>query len=333
LAVKPSEAKQWAQERLRGVIDSPVLHLQQDDRLDEESYRHWIQYDLLDLKREGVYSTAETLGYAACTVAEIKRLTEITIDEAKRAKPSALKLVGTGRTSVRECVELTQHAAELGADAAVIVPPSFECAGDPAVVRYFEYVAERCDLPLIIYNTPAAGYALDPGVIARLAQVRTVVGLKQGAYWLLNSELVMELTKGGFVVGEMADPYALMGAFKSGRFASPVMFGFVSYLIQSTTDLVFNRWAEALFRGELELAHRVFFETPLHDAYSTLLRSFYNPLRPQYPVHPVALWKFWGNRMGVPMGAELVRPPHLDATEEQKGMVTAFLQRAGWEKR
>ncbi|MGB2822343.1 MAG: dihydrodipicolinate synthase family protein, partial [Phycisphaerae bacterium] len=60
-------------------------------------------------------------------------------------------LIGTGGTDVDEVVELTRHAKQVGADAAVVISPYYFLLDEASVYRYYAEVAARSQMPMLLY--------------------------------------------------------------------------------------------------------------------------------------------------------------------------------------
>jgi 4-hydroxy-2-oxoglutarate aldolase len=92
-----------------------------------------------------------------------------------------LLIAGTGMESTRGTLELTRQAAQHGADAALIVTPSYFRArmDERALTAHYLDLAEQSPLPLILYSVPAnTGIDLPLGVILRLSQHPKIIGIK-----------------------------------------------------------------------------------------------------------------------------------------------------------
>ncbi|KAL2193735.1 hypothetical protein P885DRAFT_71937 [Corynascus similis CBS 632.67] len=91
-------------------------------------------------------------------------------------------VAGCSAQSVRETLELCREAKDAGATHALVLPPGYYrgLMDTDAIVAYFERVAARSPLPIIIYNFPAAanGLDLDSDVLLRLAAMPRIVGVK-----------------------------------------------------------------------------------------------------------------------------------------------------------
>ncbi|KAK1580703.1 dihydrodipicolinate synthetase [Colletotrichum navitas] len=101
----------------------------------------------------------------------------------KATGPGFPIMAGCGMHSVKQVLELINDAKEAGADSALVLPPAyFGKQTTPAVIdRFFNEVAEKTPLPIVIYNFPVVcnGIDLDSSTIAKLAkQHETIVGVK-----------------------------------------------------------------------------------------------------------------------------------------------------------
>jgi 4-hydroxy-tetrahydrodipicolinate synthase len=89
-------------------------------------------------------------------------------------------MAGTGSNSTREAIRLTRAARKAGADGALMVGPYYNKPTQEGYYRHFAAVAEAVDLPIVLYNIPGrTGVNMAPETIARLAELPTVVGVKE----------------------------------------------------------------------------------------------------------------------------------------------------------
>ena len=91
-------------------------------------------------------------------------------------------IFGATEGSVRGTIELCKAAYEVGADYAMILPPSYYKAqmDDESIFNYFTSVADKSPLPVIIYNYPGAvsGIDLTSDSLLKLAEHPNIVGTK-----------------------------------------------------------------------------------------------------------------------------------------------------------
>jgi len=95
-----------------------------------------------------------------------------------------LFLAGTGCESSVETLELTEKAAGLGANAAMIVTPHYykPRMDRRALVTHYTMIADRSPIPIILYNVPAfTGIDLSAEIIIELAGHPGIVGLKESS--------------------------------------------------------------------------------------------------------------------------------------------------------
>ncbi len=104
------------------------------------------------------------------------------LETARAAIPSGkLMIAGTGCQSTVETVGLTKKAAAIGADAALVVTPSYYKGRmtKEALIKYFHTVADTASIPVIIYNIPACtGIDLSAETVTAIAEHENIIGIK-----------------------------------------------------------------------------------------------------------------------------------------------------------
>jgi 4-hydroxy-2-oxoglutarate aldolase len=171
---------------------------------DGEIYEAKLRHNIEKLNKTGLS------GYVVCgstgesvhlTTDEKIRLWEIVAD---CAAPEKLLMAGTGVESVRETVDLTNRAAEIGYKAAMVRTPHYYknlVSGTDAQVLYFRAVADRSKIPLMIYNWPqATGVDIPAEAVNRLSEHPNIIAIKESSG---NLEKVMKMireVKEGFQV-------------------------------------------------------------------------------------------------------------------------------------
>ena len=104
---------------------------------------------------------------------------------ARQAIPKdKLFIAGTACESTRCTLELTEQAAVIGADAAIVLTPNYYTSkmDAQAMRRHFLELAERSPLPIILYNMPACtGIDLSAELVVELAQHPNIVGIKDSS--------------------------------------------------------------------------------------------------------------------------------------------------------
>ena len=98
--------------------------------------------------------------------------------------PNKVLIAGTGIESATETLRLTEYAAELGYDVAMVrTPHYYKRQMLPAsMLAFYRTVADRSPLPVIIYNFPqATGYDIPVEVVIELAEHPNLIGIKESA--------------------------------------------------------------------------------------------------------------------------------------------------------
>jgi 4-hydroxy-2-oxoglutarate aldolase len=102
----------------------------------------------------------------------------------ERAAPNKVLIAGTGVESAIETLRLTEYAAELGYDIAMVrTPHYYKKQMQPAnILAFYRTVADRSPLPVIIYNFPqATGYDIPVELVIELADHENVFGIKESS--------------------------------------------------------------------------------------------------------------------------------------------------------
>jgi 4-hydroxy-2-oxoglutarate aldolase len=100
------------------------------------------------------------------------------------AAPNKVLIAGTGIESAIETLRLTEYAAELGYDVAMVrTPHYYKKQMQPAnILAFYRTVADRSPLPVIIYNFPqATGYDIPAEVVIELAGHPNLIGIKESS--------------------------------------------------------------------------------------------------------------------------------------------------------
>jgi 4-hydroxy-tetrahydrodipicolinate synthase len=91
-------------------------------------------------------------------------------------------IAGAGSNDTSAAVYLSQHAQDSGADALLIVTPYYNKASQTGLVKHYEYIADRTELPIILYNVPSrTGVSFKAETYQILAQNPKINGVKEAS--------------------------------------------------------------------------------------------------------------------------------------------------------
>jgi len=101
---------------------------------------------------------------------------------ARQAIPrEKLMIAGTSCESTVNTIALTEKAAGIGADAAIIINPSYYKSQmtTPVLVNHYRVIADASPIPIVIYNLPpATGIDLSADLLVGLSQHPNIIGVK-----------------------------------------------------------------------------------------------------------------------------------------------------------
>jgi 4-hydroxy-2-oxoglutarate aldolase len=112
------------------------------------------------------------------------------------AAPNKVLIAGTGIESAIETLRLTEYAAEMGYDIAMVRTPHYykKQMQAASILAFYRTVADRSPLPVIIYNFPqATGYDIPAELVIELAEHPNLIGIKESSG---DVEKVREMVEG-----------------------------------------------------------------------------------------------------------------------------------------
>ncbi len=88
-------------------------------------------------------------------------------------------IAGTGSNSTSEAIELTQHAKDAGADAALIVTPYYNKPTQDGMYAHFKAIHDAVSIPIVVYNIPGRCVVdMTNETLAELAKLPNIIGVK-----------------------------------------------------------------------------------------------------------------------------------------------------------
>jgi 4-hydroxy-tetrahydrodipicolinate synthase len=181
----------------QGCGTALVTPFQADQSLDEEALRRLVRRQI----EGGIHflvpcgTTGEN---PTLTRQEHLRVVEITLQEAKGKVPV---LAGAGGNNTREVISLAKDLEALGADGLLVVTPFYNKPTPDGLAEHYGAVARATRLPIVVYNVPGrTGLNVDPATLARLAQIETVIGVKEASGNISQIAAVFQVVPNDFAV-------------------------------------------------------------------------------------------------------------------------------------
>ena len=107
------------------------------------------------------------------------RVVEITVEEAKDKVPV---LGGAGGYNTAEVIELAGELRHLGVDGILSVTPYYNKPTQEGLYQHFKAIAKAVPLPMVVYSVQGrTGVNVEPGTLKRLAEIDSIVGVKEAS--------------------------------------------------------------------------------------------------------------------------------------------------------
>jgi dihydrodipicolinate synthase/N-acetylneuraminate lyase len=167
--------KKNSNDRYHGIVPPLVTPLKTPDELDPAGLRRLIRH-VVDNGVHGIFILGTTGEFPSLTQKMKQKIVDITVDEVNGKVPV---YVGIGDPSFTQVVKNAEYVRKAGADVAVALPPFYFPLGTDELVVYYKRLADRSDIPIILYNIPTlTKVILSHEVIARVSRHERIIGLK-----------------------------------------------------------------------------------------------------------------------------------------------------------
>ena len=168
-----------------------------DGRVDEAAFKNLIEFQIAN-KTNGIVPCGTTGESATLSYEEHSRVIELAIESASGRMPV---IAGTGSNSTAETIALTKHAEKAGAQAALLITPYYNKPTQQGLFEHYRAVASEVGLPILLYNVPGrTSVNMLPETVARLSEIKNIVGIKEATGNLQQVSDVLEYSKKGFIV-------------------------------------------------------------------------------------------------------------------------------------
>jgi 4-hydroxy-tetrahydrodipicolinate synthase len=240
----------------RGSLVALITPMRDDGTVDEKAFERFVDWQIRE-GTHGVVPVGTTGESPTLSHDEHKRVVEIAIAVAKGRVPV---IAGAGSNSTSEAIDLTRHAKEAGADAALVVTPYYNKPTQEGLYLHFKAIADAVDLPIIIYNIPPRSVVdMSVETMARLAKHPNIVGVKDATANLARPLHTKRECGPGFcqLSGEDHTALAFLAAGGVGCIS---VTGNVAPRMLSTMH---ESWGDGDTKGAMAIQDRLL---PLHDA-------------------------------------------------------------------
>ena len=164
---------------IQGTMTAMVTPLKEDGQVDYDRLGANVQWQI-DQGVDGLVPVGTTGESPTLSHDEHRRVIEHVVQVVGAGDRKVTVVAGTGSNSTTEALALTQHAKQVGADAALMVNPYYNKPTQEGLYRHFMAVADAVELPIVLYNIPGrTGITMSPAIVARLDQHPNIVAIKE----------------------------------------------------------------------------------------------------------------------------------------------------------
>jgi len=155
--------------RYRGIFPVVPTTFHEDGTLDLASQKRCIDF-MIDSGVDGLCILANFSEQFLLGDDERETLTRLALEHVAGRVPV---IVTTTHTSTAICAARSRRAQDMGAAMVMVMPPYHGATfrfSDAQIQRFFAVVSDAIDIPIMVQDAPAAGTALPPALLARMAQ-------------------------------------------------------------------------------------------------------------------------------------------------------------------
>lgn len=198
-----------AKKRLRGVFAFSATPTKDDgatvdfDRL--RSHLDW----LIENRMHGIAVLGSTGANGSFTEKERQ---EIIKTAAKQINGRIPLMAGTGSMITDEAVRMSKFAEDAGADCVIVVPITYWPLTDGEIYEHYSRIAKAIKIPVVVYNNPGTtGVDIKPPLLARLAEIDNIRGVKESSGDLSRITTIRQLTNEKMTIFHGWEPITLQG--------------------------------------------------------------------------------------------------------------------------
>lgn len=286
--------------------------------VDEKALVRDIEVLTHDLKIDGVFCTGVMGEFWALTQSERKRTVEVIVENTSGRCPV---LAHTGHHSARETIELTRHAAEIGADFVVVINPFYPPASEEGLKRWFLEVLDSVEIGVWLFDTNYSGVSLPLGLIDQLADVENVCGIKVGHGHARYLE-ILERVGARILVCEPSEAEWLSNMRDHGQ--KVFMSSVAPFLMQTANRQPMLEYTKLALAGDFDGAARIYNELrPIRALTDKWIQGGWIRER----INPIPAIKAWSGLLGMSGGP--VRAPLIELSATAQKEMANDLRKVG----
>lgn len=178
---------------IHGVIPPILTPVDESDRVVDSSMRRLVDH-VIEGGVHGILAFGSNGEFYGIEHSEQQRALAIILEQTNHRVPVYM---GLGAITTRECLKMAAMAEKEGAQAISILAPMFVAPNDNELYEHFSAIAKSVSLPVLLYNNPGrVGYNISTALVARLAKLPNIVGMKDSSGNMTMTAEYIRLTRG-----------------------------------------------------------------------------------------------------------------------------------------
>ncbi len=193
-------------DKLQGSMVALITPMHSNGDVDWQSLANLIDWQI-EQDTDVLVSVGTTGESATLSMQEHVDVIEFTMKQVGGRIPV---IAGTGANNTVEAIELTQHAKQAGADAALLVVPYYNKPTQEGLYLHYKAIAEAVDIPQVLYNVPGRTVVdMQQATVERLADIENIIAIKDATGDVARGAKLIEAVKGRMIVWSGDDESAL----------------------------------------------------------------------------------------------------------------------------
>lgn len=226
-----------------GTGTALVTPFRRDGSLDEDTLRALIKRQV-EAGIDFLVPCGTTGESPTLTHEEHLHVVEIALEAAGGRVPV---LAGAGGYNTAEVIALGRELADRGVDGILSVTPYYNKPTQEGLYQHYKAIAGAVALPIILYSVQGrAGVNIEPATVARLAQIPSIIGIKEASGNISQMAAILNLVPREFIVLSGDDSITLPLIALGGRGVISVVSNEIPAEMSRMVRLALgNRWEEA----------------------------------------------------------------------------------------
>lgn len=312
------EAKQWANQQVRDFYMCPLTPTTKERAFDERGIRDNIEayfsMGLNGLVVGGFISECWNV-----KLSDWFRYHEVVAD-ANKGRLDLWTIILD--PSVHQSLEKMAFVEKLGFSGAEVINPVVQLRTDGEVYDFFKYMTDHSNLAICLYRTPVSGKVLGFELMERLADIDTVVGVKQGNLSRAETLKLRRMLRKDFIVSEPMEYFYLDDLRHGGQ----VIWGELSYILYGKKRPLMREYIDLARAGQWEAAYAKWQAlSPVREFYEDIF--LWEIARTATYASALASLKVWYEVIGLKAGPML--PPVQDLARDKAEWVAGRLKELG----